>query len=582
MKEKKGFNRRLFFELLVSLLFLAGMIVYIHTSNIKAELRIYMDVRVDLEEEDTFQLFIGKRSPVEARVQPSIRIQRLRFNLPGEKLRNLRIVLGEEPGLTMIRSLSVGGWFSAYTIRGKQLKKLFPARDKSATHVARKKSFTIHTSKPRYELVPRKEIYKILDRMQSGLVLFYIPAVLLSLLLFYLLNSLDFRFSTLRMLFKRSLVSNGVLVVVILLILPLLSGLLSRSSGIELAEKRSLGRVPQFRFDNVFPYLRDYSSYYNRNFIHRGRLIYWHNYLIVKGFNVSPTKRLLMGKDSWLFLDEQPNRPGTVEYYRWLTLFSPEQLEAWKNLLEERRNNLAKRGIHYLFLIVPNKNTIYPEYMPHHIRRVNTRSRMDQLLEYLNKHSSVTFVDVRPALLAARKKHPVFHASDSHWNDFGAFVVAEEIMKAITVFPEYKDAKPLPFERFRLQTVNHSGGDLAAMLSLHEEVMREDMIDLTPEPGWQFSGGGLKRISLFIKQGYTENPKAVLPNVVMVHDSFYKKIKPFLSEQFRRVRYIWDWDMGFYPRIIRQEKPKLVIDEMAERFLLDKIPVNPGKIEEPK
>ena len=61
----------------------------------------------------------------------------------------------------------------------------------------------------------------------------------------------------------------------------------------------------------------------------------------------------------------------------------------------------------------------------------------------------------------------------------------------------------------------------------------------------------------------------------MVHDSFYSRLRPFLSEQFSRVLYIWDWNMNFYPEIIEREKPKLVIDEMVERFLMDKIPVNP-------
>ena len=64
----------------------------------------------------------------------------------------------------------------------------------------------------------------------------------------------------------------------------------------------------------------------------------------------------------------------------------------------------------------------------------------------------------------------------------------------------------------------------------------------------------------------------------MVHDSFYHRLKHFLSESFSRVLYVWDWNLNFYPEVVEREKPRLVIDEMAERFLLGKIPVNPRSL----
>ena len=88
----------------------------------------------------------------------------------------------------------------------------------------------------------------------------------------------------------------------------------------------------------------------------------------------------------------------------------------------------------------------------------------------------------------------------------------------------------------------------------------------------------LPRLSRFVRQGYTTRPNAPQPNILMVHDSFYKRLKPYLSNQFSRVLYIWDWGLNFYPHIIKKESPKLVIDEMAERFLLTKIPTNPPSL----
>ena len=112
------------------------------------------------------------------------------------------------------------------------------------------------------------------------------------------------------------------------------------------------------------------------------------------------------------------------------------------------------------------------------------------------------------------------------------------------------------------------------MLFLHQEVLREDIIRLRAQPPLEFDGAGLGNISRLVREGFTRCETAPLPNILMVHDSFYKRLKPYLSASFSRVLYIWDWGMNFYPDIIEREKPTLVIDEMAERFLLGPPPGN--------
>jgi hypothetical protein len=122
------------------------------------------------------------------------------------------------------------------------------------------------------------------------------------------------------------------------------------------------------------------------------------------------------------------------------------------------------------------------------------------------------------------------------------------------------------------------GGDLAIMLSLHEEILRENIIRMEPSPPFTFRESQRENISRFVRQSYTQCQTALLPNILMVHDSCYHRLRPFLSEKFSRILYIWDWDFNFYPEIIEREKPKLVIDEMAERFLMGDTPVNPGSV----
>ena len=74
---------------------------------------------------------------------------------------------------------------------------------------------------------------------------------------------------------------------------------------------------------------------------------------------------------------------SAVSSYRATRPFTPEQLEAYRQILEARRDWLAARGIPYLLVIPPNKDTIYPEFMPAAYNKLHPRSRLDQLLDYM-------------------------------------------------------------------------------------------------------------------------------------------------------------------------------------------------------
>jgi hypothetical protein len=392
-------------------------------------------------------------------------------------------------------------------------------------------------------------------------------------------NPGPFTLQGLRIFFNARVLVNGVLLFLLVIALPLLDQAFDLTGKAQLVEKRRLARKPRLKLQTIHRYSRKYNAYYNDRFAFRGRLVYLNNLLKVKFLGVSPVSRVVLGKNDWLFLDNTGGRPGTIDYYRSLTLFSPAQLEQWKTLLEGRQKWLADRGCQYLFIIVPNKNTIYPEFMPPRIRKARSISRMDQLLAYLRKHTALPVLDLRPALTAAREKYPVYSRTDTHWNDYGAYVAYREIIEFLSRrYDEFKEAAPFPLTRFQVARDNRPGGDLAIMLSLQEKIFREDMIRLEPLPPRKYGGGSLGRITRFVKHGFTQCKNAPLPNMVMVHDSFYKRLKPFLSSQFSRIVYIWDWDLNFYPGIIDKEKPKLVIDEMAERFLMQKIPKNPSNI----
>lgn len=569
--------KRLLVELILTLVFLGGALFYVQKTPLRAGLQLVLMVKSP--HNDTFQLIIGSEKTIEVNVEAANHFQEVCLPLPRKKIEKLRLRFGNNPGLIAVKYLEITGplIFSKPRLKGRRLRRMFNRKYGVSKDYVKDQCYFIKTTGLNHWLEPVKAFYKWIDTLQTGKASYYLLSFILALLFFSFLH-----FSNpgvLKMPVSSKVIVNGVLIFLVLLYIPLADQVFKISGESELVEKRKLSRRPEFRFDSLFVYPKQYTRYYNDYFTFRSGLIYLNNLFKAKIMGISPLPKVLIGKDDWFFLDKLELRPGTVECYRSMNPFTPRQLEQWKNVLEQRQQWLAARGIHYLFLIVPNKNTIYPEFMPDHIRRVHEKSRMDQFLEYLQNHSTVPVLDLRPALKAGKTQYPVYSRTDTHWNDYGAYIAFREIITHISrSFPSFKEAVPLPLSRFKIEVVNHSGGDLAIMLSLNKDVFREDMIFLEARPPLRATGGNLDNISRFVKQGYSECPTAPLPNILMVHDSFYKRLEPFLSEQFSRVLFIWDWDLNFHPHVIERENPKLVIDEMAERFLMQRIPVNPGSL----
>jgi hypothetical protein len=302
------------------------------------------------------------------------------------------------------------------------------------------------------------------------------------------------------------------------------------------------------------------------------------NLLTYKIFHTSASDDVIIGKQGWLFLGNINKYLDEIDYYRNLKPFTLEELRYWQILLEQRRDWLKQRGIHYFFTIAPNKSTIYPELMPNSIRKANSQSRQDQLIAHLHKYSTLSVLDLRPALFQAKKIRPAFHQTDTHWNDWGGYVAYSEIIKHLKQYFDF--VRPLPLSNFKIRQTRSMSGDLALMLSL-PNVFQENQWQIEAKIPLQ------ARVVPAIDPSYGNKWVTIsmhtcaagsLPAALMVHDSFAHQMKQFVTEGFLKIVYVWDWSLNFYDKIIEKEDVKIVIDQMVEYSLLSRFPANPRKL----
>ncbi|MFN8387050.1 MAG: hypothetical protein U0X92_11595 [Anaerolineales bacterium] len=56
---------------------------------------------------------------------------------------------------------------------------------------------------------------------------------------------------------------------------------------------------------------------------------------------------------------------------------------------------------------------------------------MDQVIAYLRANGKQQVIDLRPALLTAKSERQVYYATDTHWNDYGAYIAYSAIMNEL-------------------------------------------------------------------------------------------------------------------------------------------------------
>ncbi len=301
-----------------------------------------------------------------------------------------------------------------------------------------------------------------------------------------------------------------------------------------------------------------FRGWYEKSFGMRDLLVRAHAVLKLRVLGVSSNrKNVIKGRDGWFYYTDE----NITDYYRAAYPMTTGELEKWRAGLEQTRDSLAARGIQYIFFIAPNKQTIYPDYFPASLNRINPQTRLEQLVDYMRAQSGYRMPDLRDALRGGRADGLVYSRTDTHWTSFGAYLAYAEIMREVGL--RYTGAGPRPLSEFHIRQVPMSTGGLARMLGLGGR-MTEYVPELVP----------LEPRRAVIEEKYAEGdvrivvsrcPGAELPRAVVFHDSFMNAMIPFLAEHFRMAVFVHKSE--FDTRLVDEFRPNIVIEEMVERIL---------------
>lgn len=260
-------------------------------------------------------------------------------------------------------------------------------------------------------------------------------------------------------------------------------------------------------------YLSDLAAWMSDHFFGRQELISVHNKLTGLLFGSSGTDSVILGKDGWLFFAE------TLDDFTGSESMSDRDIYGAARNLYLIQEYCKTSGMDFQFMLAPNKNSLYPQFMPDY-GAVNDNSDAQRLYKLLDE-MGVSCIDLYEAFTA--QEEILYFAHDSHWNSKGAALGADLINGAFGNESNY-------FDDAFAQSQIHAG-DLY-------EMAYPAIADTEENPVY---GGVLD----FTYSGKMTNPDSITLNTVgggeenllAFRDSFGILLYPYLADSYANARF---------------------------------------------
>lgn len=295
-----------------------------------------------------------------------------------------------------------------------------------------------------------------------------------------------------------------------------------------------------------------------------------YNNVMVRFLGTSPSEGVVLGKEGWLFFSEADPTTSIKSSHLRERPFSKRELFNHAMRLKKVTDNLKQFGISFYLIIAPDKQTIYPEYLPDHFGPVAKKTRRTQFMNYLAvryPELNDVVMDLTPKMRGHKNDGQLYFKTDTHWSYLGAFVayklIAERLIKD-NIIKKTEMVQSPGFFNFQYT------GDIATFALKLGDKMSENIQAGVPTLCYEgYREGKPFAFEWAIGSVMTTNcPDAPERRIILLEDSFMRyNLWNYLSYHFseathhhRRISRTPLWKKGTPP-------PRVVIVETAERFL---------------
>lgn len=221
---------------------------------------------------------------------------------------------------------------------------------------------------------------------------------------------------------------------------------------------------------------------------------------------------------------------------------------------------LGEKGIPFFYIQCVDKHTIYPERFLANVEQFGSVSKTDQVMTYLEEHTTVNAIYFKDVMKEQRQQYDVFsHWGDAtHWTPRGAFICYNYMMDYLNSSLDFP-LKVLDESDYDISVYTQYGPDGA-----YEEIEtfkirnpKAEQSDVSVMGTWAAD----YRHSVWINPE-ADNDKRLL----LMGDSYFNDfLLASMAESFHEVWMVWGDYTPYLGEIVELCDPDIVICENAER-----------------
>jgi hypothetical protein len=287
-------------------------------------------------------------------------------------------------------------------------------------------------------------------------------------------------------------------------------------------------------------YLADLGDYFEDHFAYRNLAIDINAHLRADLLRTSSTDQVIIGRQGWLFYG------GTLDDYLASDPLSNRELSNIAHNLALMQGYTNAMGADFLVTIAPNKNSLYPNYMPFYY--INGNNESMTLLAQRLRDNSVHYVDLFE--LFANTSDELYLKTDTHWTCGGALLAANALLQAAGMNEAVVSGAP-----------SEAGvtGDIERML--YPVTPKPEKTSLLSTGTWEFTGA----FDNVEDDTFTTTSPAPTGTLLMYRDSFANSLIPYLAPEFSQAEF--SKLIPYNLTRVADLKPDVVIIERAERHV---------------
>ena len=259
---------------------------------------------------------------------------------------------------------------------------------------------------------------------------------------------------------------------------------------------------------------RDFEAWLCDHFAFREDFVRANALLNYRLLHTSVNEDVVAGKGDWLYYVE------SVPDYTGEGRLTEDELTVITDNLRAMGETLEENGAKLYVAIVPNKSSVYPEYMPDRYPHRGDEGNI-ALLRDACAELPLTWIDLATPLMEAAEQDLIYCHTDTHWNDLGASLAARVVLEGMG--REAADTHVVGSEDFR-------DGDLARLMGL-AGVLEESVPVVVSDAGLSRQDFSQREITA---GGDGEG------RLLMFRDSFGTAIAPYLCAAYEGAELFWE------------------------------------------